>query len=406
MLIEAIVSNCIISPFSPGYSRLTNYYNNAVLAPVTGKAVYDFLMDNLRLPDLLVSRKASFGGDPHMEPANGVEFRTKEGSLRSDYFAFYSSREYLQFKTTPTLNRFATTSDPDGDPKKIPDCVNDNQNLGVKATVNLPELRWEAKKPDASDFDPAINGHANPDAAVSYPIPAIWSKSDWGNKTVRVEQTGRMKIAPYLIGDTGGDFTAHAFTKYDAYSQRNLRQAYKALFEDDDLVPKKIIEYMIKDIIGDKIAVRSRDFTPPDQVGTAYEAGTDFNSPLSEVMETYNTPLNIPSDPITTKSYVDKVWSSILKGIYDHKNASVLDHPDGSVTTAKLAAYSVTAEKLASNAVTNAKLAVNAVTTEKIANASVTTNKLEDHAVTAIKLVATLDLSDSAYTVYVKTPPL
>jgi hypothetical protein len=194
---------------------------------------------------------------------------------------------------------------------------------------------------------------------------------------------------------------------------------------------------MIKDIIGDKIAVRSKDFTPPDQVGAAAcQAGTDFNSPLSEVMETYNTPFNIPSDPVTAKSYVDKVWSGILKGIYDHKNASTLDHPDGSVTTIKIANANVTTVKLATNAVTTEKIAddsvtnlklINgavtlskiadgnittekiadkAVTLSKIADLNVTTNKLANHAVTAEKLAFTLDLSDSAYTIYVKTPAL
>jgi len=48
----------------------------------------------------------------------------------------------------------------------------------------------------------------------------------------------------------------------------------------------------------------------------------------------------------------------VLSLLIGHKFLSILDHPDGSVTTAKLADGSVTTAKLADGSVTTAKLAV------------------------------------------------
>jgi hypothetical protein len=44
------------------------------------------------------------------------------------------------------------------------------------------------------------------------------------------------------------------------------------------------------------------------------------------------------------------------KRVTDHKNASVLDHPNGSVTAEKLASNAVTKSKIADGAVDSAKL--------------------------------------------------
>jgi hypothetical protein len=75
-----------------------------------------------------------------------------------------------------------------------------------------------------------------------------------------------------------------------------------------------------------------------------------------------------------------------------HRTAATLDHPDGSVTT----------NKIANNAVTNAKIADGAVTTAKVADGAVTTVKVADGAVTAAKLangaVGTTQLADGAVT--------
>ncbi len=85
-----------------------------------------------------------------------------------------------------------------------------------------------------------------------------------------------------------------------------------------------------------------------------------------------------------------------------HRTSPVLDHPDSSVTTAKLADSAVTTAKLADAAVTTAKLADSAVTTAKLGDAAVTTAKLADSAVTTAKLgdaaVTTAKLADSAVT--------
>jgi hypothetical protein len=85
-----------------------------------------------------------------------------------------------------------------------------------------------------------------------------------------------------------------------------------------------------------------------------------------------------------------------------HRTAATLDHPDGSVTSAKLASGAVTTAKIADGQVTTSKLADNAVTTPKIADGAVTTVKLADGSVTTAKIadgtVGTAELADEAVT--------
>ena len=121
-----------------------------------------------------------------------------------------------------------------------------------------------------------------------------------------------------------------------------------------------------------------------------------------------------------TKTSVDAKDSSLQTQITNHRNTSILDHPDGSVTTAKLADNSVTTSKIANGAVTADKIhsslfdivPLNAhrnstvldhpafsVTTEKLAPESVTFDKLgldvisyiESHNVNIIDIAVELE---------------
>lgn len=60
-----------------------------------------------------------------------------------------------------------------------------------------------------------------------------------------------------------------------------------------------------------------------------------------------------------------------------HKTASVLDHPDQSVTTAKIKDANVTTAKIADSSVTTSKIADGNVTREKIANGAVDVSKID-----------------------------
>jgi hypothetical protein len=80
-----------------------------------------------------------------------------------------------------------------------------------------------------------------------------------------------------------------------------------------------------------------------------------------------------------------------------------LDHPDGSVTSAKLANSAVTTSKISDGAVTTAKLADGSVTAAKIADGAVGTAELADGAVTTPKIannaVTTTKIADGAITI-------
>nr|DAE06062.1 MAG TPA: hypothetical protein [Siphoviridae sp. ctsxw88] len=73
-----------------------------------------------------------------------------------------------------------------------------------------------------------------------------------------------------------------------------------------------------------------------------------------------------------------------------HKSAVVLQHPDKSVTTAKIADSAVTTDKINDKAVTKDKINEGAVITAKIADKAITTDKLADNSVTETKLDTTL----------------
>jgi len=86
-------------------------------------------------------------------------------------------------------------------------------------------------------------------------------------------------------------------------------------------------------------------------------------------------------------------FNNVVKGINDnekvinnHKGAPVLDHPDGSVTTAKLANNAVTSNKLATSSVTPEKISDGAVSAAKIADGAVVTAKIANSAITSTKI--------------------
>ncbi len=86
-----------------------------------------------------------------------------------------------------------------------------------------------------------------------------------------------------------------------------------------------------------------------------------------------------------------------------HRTNPVLDHPDGSVTSVKIANGAVTTTKIGDGAVTTVKLANGAVTAAKIEDGTVGTAKLADGAVTTPKIansaVTTAKIADGAVTV-------
>jgi hypothetical protein len=71
-----------------------------------------------------------------------------------------------------------------------------------------------------------------------------------------------------------------------------------------------------------------------------------------------------------------------------HRTLAVLDHPDASVTTAKIRDQNVTTSKIADANVTTQKVADANITTAKIADQNVTTGKIADAGVTEAKIAS------------------
>lgn len=96
--------------------------------------------------------------------------------------------------------------------------------------------------------------------------------------------------------------------------------------------------------------------------------------------------------------YLDANWNDYNT----HKTNTVLGHPDGSVTTAKVADGAITTVKLADGSVVTAKIVDGSITSLKIANSAVGTVQLADGGVVTTKLadgsVTTTKLADGNVT--------
>ncbi len=81
--------------------------------------------------------------------------------------------------------------------------------------------------------------------------------------------------------------------------------------------------------------------------------------------------------------YVREYLEDVIK---KHTEKTPLDHPDGSVTTVKIADSAVTTDKIANNAVTEPKFADGSVSERTIASNAVTSDKIKDKSVTDAKI--------------------
>jgi len=95
------------------------------------------------------------------------------------------------------------------------------------------------------------------------------------------------------------------------------------------------------------------------------------NSNISQAVRVVQVSVGASLDSITMtdlRSELPVSDSSASDALNTHKIAAVLDHPDGSVTTEKLASGAVTSDKIASGAVGTSQLAANAVIDTVIGN--------------------------------------
>ena len=107
-------------------------------------------------------------------------------------------------------------------------------------------------------------------------------------------------------------------------------------------------------------------------------------------------------DVIEKTNHLQTQLTFNANGLAGHKAGEVLDHPDQSVTTAKIRDLNVTTQKIANGNVTNAKLGADSVTRDKIKDGEVGTSKLEELSVTTSKIandnVTTPKIADKSVT--------
>ncbi|MCI5605742.1 MAG: hypothetical protein MR413_08900, partial [Clostridia bacterium] len=83
---------------------------------------------------------------------------------------------------------------------------------------------------------------------------------------------------------------------------------------------------------------------------------------------------------------VQEAHNALEDTVSAHKTAAVLDHPDKSVTTAKIADKAVGTAQVADGAITQGKIGKGAVTKEKIGYSAITADKIADESIDRGKL--------------------
>lgn len=113
----------------------------------------------------------------------------------------------------------------------------------------------------------------------------------------------------------------------------------------------------------------------------------------------------IVADPNLLKTVLNEIYDYIDAnwGDYNtHKTSAVLGHPDGSVTTAKIALAAITNALIAVNAVSSANIQVGAVNNTHLASNSVGNTQMQVGAIGNAQLqtnsVATTNLQDASVT--------
>jgi hypothetical protein len=111
----------------------------------------------------------------------------------------------------------------------------------LKSFQLASELAWIFKKPDNLISETGVNFGAE---KIDYPVDStLWENFPAMENYLKAAQSGRLKVSAPDVD-------------YTEYFQRNYRQKYKVLFEDRYLVPKKIVQYMIQDMVGDRLVSR------------------------------------------------------------------------------------------------------------------------------------------------------
>jgi hypothetical protein len=290
----------------------TNRRRVPTFNPVTGKAVYDFLMNNLALPSLDIYSNIKIGIDPAMPPASAANIKTASGFLQTNNFNFYSM-----------FNKQVGTFDG-----------------RVGYIEDEPELSWvyRGTTSDKAYTDPTNN--PNPKEQAS---PHVSSSTNAGGQIVPGENKatgGRLVVnnkflqipvptpihsrdyttpppleatAKGVLGQTETNKGTFETSTFESSATKDHREKIKDNFATNDLVPKLVVDYMIRDIVGDLPAVRSL------KRATASTAARQdiINRRIIDIDQT---------DPLVLKSYVDEN----VKDLVDSKapiNTTLVETP-------------------------------------------------------------------------------
>jgi hypothetical protein len=202
----------------------------------------------------------------------------------------------------------------------------------------------------------------------------------------------------------GAGFVEGRYIEITSYETITHAAAHATLHRKDLVILRLDLNTGVRDLFPTVLQGANAATQGAAVVPTLTQNSTIYEVALAEV---HIPPLDTAIQNAQITDRRESLWGrASYPDLTEHKALATLDHPDGSVTTDKIADLGVTTPKLQNGAVTTdklfdgavlfakigdaqvteTKLGTGAVTTDKIADLNVTTGKLADLAVTAAKL--------------------
>ncbi len=288
------------------------------LQPVTGKAVYDFAMNNLSIPSIHLYSNVRIGTDPAMPSAVTTNIKSLTGFLQTDEFKFYSMFNKQVGSTDGRVGYY------EDEPEMVwvhRPLTNDQDYVDPTGNPNpmeLPSSQVNSSNDVGGQVKPGLMQPSGGRLSINnrylqYPIPTAAR-----NRNYTLAVTTEAK-AIEAIDQNEQNIGTFNITSLESTATKERRERIKNNFSNNDLVPKVIVDYMIRDIVGDLPVIRSLKRTIYTTAG------------LSQRVDVINRRIIDTglTDPLTTKSYVDENIKDVSEDIKDVRDSTF--HPIGYV---------------------------------------------------------------------------